>query len=390
MARWGEVLERARKLVFGRLTGPQRALLAVVRPVPDAEYPLDEVSRLDEAGRIELLGLLRRHGLTGWAHRVYGQAGIGLSDDLAGPLRIAHATNTAQGVLALSAYERLSSVLSRAGVDHIPLKGVRLLETLYPDPGTRQLSDLDVLVREGDVERADEALRAAGYRGEDAPTWRRAGRYHHHHGYAAPPPFPIHVEVHWKLSAQFELRRGGSWVWEEAQAAPGAAAGSREFVLAPAVELHGLVLHLANHAYQLSLKWILDLRLLLERWEEADAPGTLAARAAAAGSAGACALVLGLVAEVGGSRAAAGFREACLARTGWTRRAAARVLARPDMFLERAAWLREKWPHYALTVGLADRVGDMAAAAARAVRFKLDLERSRRFAGGPARIAPDG
>ncbi len=373
MGGWREVLEGVRKLAWGRLTGPQRALLALVRPVPDADYPLDEVLRLDEAGRAELQALLRRHGLGGWAHKVYRDAGVRLPDDLSAPLRITHSANTAHGILALSAYERLSGVLSAAGVDHIPLKGIRLLETLYPDPGTRQLSDLDVLVREEDVDRADGALRAVGYRGEEPGMWRRQGRYAHHHSYDAPSPIAFHIEVHWRLSSAFGLRRRPSWLWEEARRV-GGGQGSREFALRPDVEFHGLVLHAANHAYQLSLKWLLDLRLLLEQSGAGSAASALADRAAGSGAAGACALVLGLVREVGGAATAEGLRAACLARTPWSRRGVVRALAAPEVFLERAEWLGKRWPHYGLTVWLADDLRDRVLVAAANVRYKMDLE----------------
>lgn len=376
MAALGEVFDGVRRLAFGRLTPPQRALLAVIRPVPDADYPLDEVLRLDEAGRAEFLGLLRGHGLTGWAYKVYREAKVALPDDVLGPLRIAHATNTAQGIVALSAYERLSGILSKAGVEHIPLKGIRLLETLYPDPGTRQLSDLDVLIREADVERADVALREAGYRGEEPAYWRRSARYGHHHCYNAPPPFPVHVEMHWQVSSNFGVRWRSDWPWHGSSTA--GASGSRERVLGGGSQLQVLAIHAAKHAYQLSLKWLLDLRLTFEASGGAGGTaGELAERAVESGSAGACALVLAMVAAGAGSVRAAGYRDACLARTPLARRPVIRALAEPDVFLERGVWLREKWPHYALGVWLCDGWRGRLATSWRAVGFKLDLERTR-------------
>jgi len=66
---------------------------------------------------------------------VFKDASIALPPDLAAPSSSDHASNTARSILALAAYERISQILSDAGVEHIPLKGIRLLETLYPDRG---------------------------------------------------------------------------------------------------------------------------------------------------------------------------------------------------------------------------------------------------------------
>ena len=155
------------------LSTPFRALLAVIRAQPDAEYSLESTPDLHAPGRAELLGLLRQHGLSGWAHRVFADAGIALPSDLADPLASDHAQHTARSILALDAYERISQVLSGARVEHVPLKGIRFLDKLYPDPGTRAISDLDVLIRREDVARTDALLRKAGYVGEEPGLWQR-------------------------------------------------------------------------------------------------------------------------------------------------------------------------------------------------------------------------
>ncbi|MBI5485907.1 MAG: hypothetical protein HY905_01100 [Deltaproteobacteria bacterium] len=98
----------------------QRVLLGVVRAQPDREYPLDAAGALEAEGRAELLRLLRQHGLCGWAHRVFVDAGVALPGELTEALRAEHAQNTARSILALAAYERLSRLFSGAGIEHIP------------------------------------------------------------------------------------------------------------------------------------------------------------------------------------------------------------------------------------------------------------------------------
>ena len=53
--------------------------------------------------------------------------------------------------------DRICQVLDEVGIAYIPLKGM-LIRELYPEPWMRTSCDIDVLVRERDVDRASEAL----------------------------------------------------------------------------------------------------------------------------------------------------------------------------------------------------------------------------------------
>jgi len=60
--------------------------------------------------------------------------------------------------------EEVAAVLNAAGIEPILLKGgVTLFDTLYEDPGMREMADLDVLVPPADFEKAESALRAVGF-----------------------------------------------------------------------------------------------------------------------------------------------------------------------------------------------------------------------------------
>ena len=53
--------------------------------------------------------------------------------------------------------EETSRLFEEKGIDHIPLKGA-VLRDLYPEPWMRTCSDIDVLVHEGDMDRATAVL----------------------------------------------------------------------------------------------------------------------------------------------------------------------------------------------------------------------------------------
>jgi hypothetical protein len=247
-------------------------LLALLRARSDPLSASEGLRTLDARGRAALLVELRRHGLSGWAHRFCSDRVIALPPDLGEPLRADHARNIARAVVALSTYEQLSHLLSRAGVEHLPLKGARLLESVYPDPGTREVSDLDVLVHARDLGAADEALTRAGFAGATSRQQTHDARYGVHLQYRrVGPGAPVKLDLHWRLSYRFALRRPADDVWQATSVArrptsPG------ERVFDKAGELLSLLVHLADHWSDFRLKWLLDLRLVLEREVEDRAP----------------------------------------------------------------------------------------------------------------------
>ncbi len=108
-------------------------------------------------------------------------------------LRHQHANRVRTGVLRdiLSAY-------ADAGIPALVLKGAALSHTVYPEPGLRPMTDLDILVREGDLWRAQSLLADLGF---DAPLPASPAVAHRHLAIAAlqVEGLSVHVEIHHKL-----------------------------------------------------------------------------------------------------------------------------------------------------------------------------------------------
>jgi hypothetical protein len=87
-------------------------------------------------------------------------------------------------------------VLTEASVPALVIKGAAV-GAFYPDPALRPYSDLDVLVPEMQLERAEEALQTLGYWCSQPKAW---WLQHDHH---LPPIVSdrgwLRVEVHWRL-----------------------------------------------------------------------------------------------------------------------------------------------------------------------------------------------
>ena len=59
-------------------------------------------------------------------------------------------------------YKKITSALSKAGIDYIPLKGM-IVRDLYPEQWMRTSCDIDILVREDDLDKAKDVLVTEGY-----------------------------------------------------------------------------------------------------------------------------------------------------------------------------------------------------------------------------------
>jgi hypothetical protein len=241
-----------------RLAAPQCLAIALVRR--GLGYA-DELHFAD-AGWPSALELLGREGLV-----VLGAAGLARGS---GGHTGARALLRAQALLAARRHslelEPLLQVVLRAlddhGVDAIVLKGGALAYQVYPTPASRSMVDVDLLVPDDQVERADAALRAIG-------LWTDAADYHPNHHL---PPYhnPWNqrtVELHHRLLVEphpFRIDHAAL----RARARLVELAGTRARVLAPEDALFLACVHLAaSHRYHLApLRTLVDVLAIATRW----------------------------------------------------------------------------------------------------------------------------
>jgi hypothetical protein len=99
----------------------------------------------------------------------------------------------------------LSDILStydRAGIQALVLKGAALAHLVYPEPGLRPMSDLDILVPKSELWRAQRLLGELGF---DAPLPSSPTVPHRHLAGAIrrTEGLSIHVELHHQLSSDY-------------------------------------------------------------------------------------------------------------------------------------------------------------------------------------------
>lgn len=156
---------------------------------------------------------------------------------------------------------RVVSILSRSGIQVIPIKGPGLAERLYGGLDMRTSGDLDLCVRGRDAVEAVELIRGAGYRSclplsrGDIPRFLPFDKSVDL--VLTEGPVPIFIDLHWDIAASEQMIRvdlDGVW----ARAATAGGNGGRRPALASEDVLLFLALHGYNHGWDI-LKLVCDV-----------------------------------------------------------------------------------------------------------------------------------
>ncbi|MEW6585577.1 MAG: nucleotidyltransferase family protein [Nitrospirota bacterium] len=117
-----------------------------------------------------------------------------------------------QNALYLEELQHLLHILEKAGIRTVLLKGAAIVEDVFRNIALRQMADIDVLVQEEDLDRAEAKVSESGYipnEYEKSKDWYR--KYHHHiapyyhpdrkialeiHRHILPPENPFGIEIH--------------------------------------------------------------------------------------------------------------------------------------------------------------------------------------------------
>ena len=198
-----------------------------------------------------------------------------LSLDRMETLRKSFIKNVARQLLFEQVLFEIKDAFEKAGVPFLVQKGMAVAYTLYPDPATRPMVDIDLYLRKKDIPTAMQCLRDRGYRMDGADfceeMLRFGGEFCFYRENASA------IELHWGLQ-QYERFKGivaieEQELWEKAVSY--FISGRKFLTFSPEHQLIALAIHLGlNHRFQGALKWFLDIdRLVLTygdtlHWEE--------------------------------------------------------------------------------------------------------------------------
>lgn len=148
---------------MGLRLSPEEALL--VRAAGDGRCALPVADARGPLHWERVVGMARWQRLVPLVWELLRQPGVvdDVPEVVLDELREGTRDATARSLSLQFELDRILGVLEREDIPVILLKGAALVECVYPHPGLRPMSDLDLLVRRSDVERAHEIVQPLGY-----------------------------------------------------------------------------------------------------------------------------------------------------------------------------------------------------------------------------------
>ena len=123
----------------------------------------------------------------------------------------------ASNLHALDTLERIRSALAAEGISTLYLKGAAFLDTLYEDLSSRDMCDLDILVRRSDRAAAIAILCREGVRPAHAPRGRRFSySRHYNHQFFVGAGDALKLELHTEVAQEKRYRIPYADLWERA------------------------------------------------------------------------------------------------------------------------------------------------------------------------------
>ena len=117
-----------------------------------------------EVDWIALIGLAMRHNVVPLLYRNLQQVCPDtVPESIFGPLRARYEAQAAQARRHTEELLRILLLFEDRGIPAVPYKGPALAQRLYGDLSLREFGDLDILILERDVPRAQELIRRLGY-----------------------------------------------------------------------------------------------------------------------------------------------------------------------------------------------------------------------------------
>lgn len=179
-------------------------------------------------------------------------------------LERAYYASAGYNLLLLGEMERILQAFDSAGIQTVALKGAALAGWLYPEAALRPMIDLDLLVRQNNLEESIRIIEGLGYRKQKVT---------YHVMFYGGPHKRLTLELHWQVGSEerHETAAVTEWFWGQA-----AYQEQRGWVFSPAASLLYLAGHLIYQHGESSprLIWFYDIYLLAKKssreldWDE--------------------------------------------------------------------------------------------------------------------------
>jgi hypothetical protein len=213
--------------------------------------------------------LAEKHGMAPLLKRNLTQAGVVLPEPIRRDLTALALRHRLINEVRTRALTELVVAFQQFGISFRILKGAALAHILYPDVGLRPMKDMDILVRESDLEQVGAIFKNCGYRCGYNNV--ELTGMHHLPGFTRQADgFSLSIEVHHHLLRDSFLRPLGKL--EDLHCTPlqfQLSEGMQADTLSPADMLFHLCRHsfFDNHALEpLCMIWVADILNLAEKF----------------------------------------------------------------------------------------------------------------------------
>jgi len=204
----------------------------------------------------------RQEGIVSLAYKALSEIDYAKSivpQDIWARLERCYYTVAARNTLLFEKMNNILNSLNQANIEVIILKGMDLVQTIYPDIALRPMYDIDILIYKRDFSLVEDKLRELGY--INSPSY----------------PEDFHkdnmmVDVHWDLMNITRVRsRNQAYqidideIWKSSRLKE--MDGQRVRILSPEHCLMDLCLHLTLHHGLSGLIWFVDITRLIEHYK---------------------------------------------------------------------------------------------------------------------------
>lgn len=227
-------------------TPESELILDIVRKAAHLQWKGVHVSRFLELARINEIKPLLFQKLKIHATKV--------PKNIYAHLKETYHLNIARNLSFWKEYLGILRHFEKSHIRVVPIKGMDILIRFYPEIALRVMADIDILVREEDIEKADRILLGMGYQKQLLGFRQRYWRQNHcHFGYTKGSSI---IELHWALDFKRDKANILPELWKRTNTV--IIEGQHISLLSSEDAFFAFALHLRRFGNIFSLKQILD------------------------------------------------------------------------------------------------------------------------------------
>ncbi|MGA2775315.1 MAG: nucleotidyltransferase family protein [Candidatus Omnitrophota bacterium] len=216
--------------------------------------------------------LLLEHDIAPFVRPILNNLDTPLPQEIREFLKSSYYLSLLRSLVLHREFIRIKSFFTQSNVSLVPIKGMAFIQDIYTQSLVRPMVDMDFLVREDDLLRAQSTLEKCGYKkdlgGLRESYWRNNQCHIVFWKDDEGEPKNMHIDLHWALDFKRKNRTILPQLWERLREIK--IAGHTITILSPEDNLFSLALHQRRFGKIINLKYALDTALILRKYDDFD------------------------------------------------------------------------------------------------------------------------